>query len=102
MNPKSIVLAIMIGMIGGVNLAPGETRAQSVRLSLPPNRVIAVHFHRTQRCPTCLRVSQTVANFPKKDFAQYRQSGQLRWAEMDFESPRNANSPNRNRLQDCS
>ncbi|MGQ9503650.1 MAG: nitrophenyl compound nitroreductase subunit ArsF family protein [Thermogutta sp.] len=85
-----IVLSIVLGLTASVSLTGGETSAQSVASPLLPNRVIAVYFHRTQRCPTCLRVSQTVAGILQKDFAQYLQTGQLQYAEVDFESPRNA------------
>ena len=89
-SQKFAVLSVMIVLAAAAELALAENVAQSRAQTPPPDRVIAVYFHRTQRCPTCLRVSQTVAKVLKDHFNPSLQSGQLQWVEVDFQAPQNA------------
>lgn len=84
------VLSVMFAFVTTAALVRAENAAQSAVQAPPSSRVIAAYFHRTQRCPTCLRVSQTVAKVLKDHFSPYLQSGQLQWIEVDFQAPQNA------------
>jgi len=88
-SQRFAVLSLMLVLAAAAELALAENPAQPL-MPAPPSRVIAVYFHRTQRCPTCLRVSQTVAKVLKDHFSPYLQSGQLQWVEVDFQAPQNA------------
>jgi len=87
---KAAILIALIIMVGSAGLTFGQNSPQPSAQTPPPNRVIAAYFHRTQRCPTCLRVSQTVAKILKDHFSEQMRSGQLQWVEVDFQAPQNA------------
>lgn len=87
---RLVVLSVMFTFVATAALAQAENAAQSAVQALPSSRVIAAYFHRTQRCPTCLRVSQTVAKVLEDHFSPDLQSGQLQWIEVDFQAPQNA------------
>jgi len=76
--------------LGRAGAALGQTDARRVAATVPPNRVIAAYFHRTQRCPTCLRVSQTVGKILKDHFTEQMNSNQVQFLEIDFQAPQNA------------
>ncbi|ASV73674.1 hypothetical protein THTE_1072 [Thermogutta terrifontis] len=68
--------------------APGAE--PSTQPALQPDRVVAIYFHRTQRCPTCRLVEKTIGEVLQKYFVQELRSGRLQWASIDFQDPRNA------------
>ena len=81
----ALILAVTFSAVS--NAAAGaELSAQS---TLQPDRVVAIYFHRTQRCPTCRLVERTIGEVLKRHFAQEFETGQLQWASIDFQDPRN-------------
>ena len=55
----------------------------------PAHRVVACYFHRTVRCPTCLKVGAAVEAALESGFAAELQDGRLEWVMIDFQGPRN-------------
>jgi len=90
LSSKAAVLVTFAFAASSAWLTLAQNSGQSAGQTPPPNRVIAAYFHRTQRCPTCLRVSQTVAKVLKDHFSEQMRSGQLQWVEVDFQAPQNA------------
>ena len=55
----------------------------------PADRVIAIYFHRTQRCPTCLKMGGYAEEAVKKGFAQQVKTGTVQFRYIDFEAKKN-------------
>jgi len=53
-------------------------------------RVTAIYFHRTHRCPTCLKMGSYSEEAVKTGFAQQLQDGTVGFYYVDFQDPRNA------------
>ncbi|GAB6166624.1 hypothetical protein JCM19992_26240 [Thermostilla marina] len=72
--------------------APPTPEEQAAALQGPPaaDRVVACYFHRTQRCPTCMRVGNSIADVLVKKYGNELKQGVIQWTLMDFQSPKNA------------
>jgi len=64
-------------------------RAQTAR-RLPSHYVLAVYFHRTHRCPTCLKIGSCIEQAIRQGFAEQMQQGTVRLRLIDFQTPQNA------------
>ena len=56
----------------------------------PPDRVVAMYFHRTQRCPTCLKMGGYAEEAVKTRFAKEMQNGTVAFYYVDFQDSKNA------------
>ena len=56
----------------------------------PKDRVIAMYFHRTQRCPTCLKMGSYSEEAVKTAFADEVKKGQVAFYFIDFQDPKNS------------
>ncbi len=93
------IIAIASGTVWMVLLAstvasaaPQTPEQLAAAMQGPPaaDRVVACYFHRTQRCPTCLRVGNSIADVLVKRFGNELKQGTVQWVLMDFQSPKNA------------
>ncbi len=55
----------------------------------PSHQVIACYFHRTVRCPTCLRISAYLEEAVKTHFPAELRDGSLKLVMMDLQDERN-------------
>ena len=55
----------------------------------PAERVVAMYFHRTERCPTCLKMGSYSEEAVKAGFAEQIKSGTVAFHFVDFQDPRN-------------
>jgi hypothetical protein len=55
----------------------------------PAERVVAMYFHRTQRCPTCLRMGGYSEEAVTSGFAQQIAKGTVAFYYIDFQDPKN-------------
>ena len=55
----------------------------------PPNRVVVMYFHRTQRCPTCLKMGSYTEEAIKTGFAEELKSGKVEFHFIDFQDQHN-------------
>ncbi len=55
-----------------------------------PDRVIAMYFHRTERCPTCKMMGSYSEEAVKKGFPQQLQKGSVEFKYIDYEKKENA------------
>ena len=53
-------------------------------------RITAIYFHRTKRCPTCLKMGSYSEEAVKTGFAQQLQDGTVGFYYVDFQDPGNA------------
>ena len=56
----------------------------------PKDRVVAMYFHRTQRCPTCLKMGSYSEEAVKTAFAEEIKKGQVAFYFIDFQDAKNA------------
>lgn len=56
----------------------------------PADRVVAMYFHRTQRCPTCLKMGSYSEEAVKKGFAEQVKKGSVEFHYVDFQDEKNA------------
>lgn len=55
----------------------------------PPHQVVACYFHRTQRCPTCKKISAYIEESVQTGFAKQIKDGSVRMTMVDFQDPKN-------------
>jgi hypothetical protein len=67
-------------------MAAGEVRAADA----PKDRVVAMYFHRTERCPTCEKMGSYSEEAIKAAFADEIKKGQVAFHFIDFEDSKNA------------
>jgi hypothetical protein len=56
----------------------------------PADRVVAMYFHRTKRCPTCLKMGSYSEEAFKKGFAKEIKDGKVEFHYIDFQDKKNA------------
>jgi len=56
----------------------------------PDDRVAAMYFHRTQRCPTCLKMGSYAQEAVKTGFADEVKAGTVAFYMVDFQDEKNA------------
>ena len=56
----------------------------------PADRVVAVYFHRTERCPTCLKMGSYSEEAVKKGFAEEVEKGAVEFHSIDYQDEMNA------------
>ena len=56
----------------------------------PADRVVAMYFHRTQRCPTCLKMGSYTEEAVKKGYPKQVKDGSVEFHYVDFQNKKNA------------
>jgi thiol-disulfide isomerase/thioredoxin len=56
----------------------------------PADRIVVMYFHRTQRCPTCMRMEAYARQALQEAFPEQLQAGQIAFYSIDFQDPQNA------------
>jgi hypothetical protein len=59
-------------------------------LEAPSDRIVAMYFHRTQRCPTCRKMGGYAEEAVKTKYAKGLHEGAIAFYYVDFEKPENA------------
>ncbi len=54
------------------------------------DRVVVMYFHRTQRCPTCMKMGTYTEEAVNNGFADLLKSGKVALHFIDFQDPKNA------------
>lgn len=82
------LVTLLLPLLGVVSGA----RAQSAAPAAPAetaHRVVACYFHRTVRCPTCIKIGSAIDAALRTGLAAELQQGRLEWTMLDFQDPRN-------------
>jgi hypothetical protein len=58
-------------------------------LNPPPDRVVAMYFHRTKRCPTCQKMGSYAEEAVAAGYPQQLKDGRVAFYSVDFQDPRN-------------
>jgi len=89
----AIVAVVAMGAIFAMAL-PHTVWAEDARpqpeAKRPADRVVVMYFHRTQRCPTCLRMGSYSEEAVVKGFAKEIKDGTVEFHYVDFQDPKNA------------
>jgi len=56
----------------------------------PKDRVVVMYFHRTQRCPTCLKMGGYAEEAVTKGFVEEMKAGRVEFHYIDFQDEKNA------------
>lgn len=56
----------------------------------PADRVVAMYFHRTERCPTCQKMGSYAEEAVKQGFEEQVRNGTVEFRDVDFQDERNA------------
>ena len=62
----------------------------SAKVTTPADRVVVMYFHRTQRCPTCLRMGSYSEEAVVSGFAKEIKRGTVEFHYIDFQDENNA------------
>lgn len=81
---RAAVVTLAVAMLGAM-FASTAWAAEK-----PADRVIAMYFHRTQRCPTCLKMGSYSEEAVTKGFAKQVNEGSVEFHYVDFQDKRNA------------
>ena len=81
----------IVAVFTAVSLAAMFAATDTVCSAEPPaDRVVAMYFHRTQRCPTCLKMGSYSEEAVKKGFAKQIKEGSVQFFYIDFQDKENA------------
>ena len=90
----AMLLLALAGMVNGAAAQPAAPAATAK----PAHRVVACYFHRTVRCPTCMKIGASIDAALKTGLAPELQQGRLEWTMLDFQDPRNQADTNAFRI----
>jgi thiol-disulfide isomerase/thioredoxin len=66
-----------------------KTTDKAASKAAPADRVVVMYFHRTQRCPTCLRMGTYSEESVKEKFADAMKEGKVEFHYIDFQDKKN-------------
>jgi thiol-disulfide isomerase/thioredoxin len=84
-------LSIVVLSLGLVALLASIFSEAALAGDAPADRVVVMYFHRTQRCPTCLKMGSYTEEAVKKGFAQEIKAGRVEFHYIDFQDQKNDN-----------
>jgi thiol-disulfide isomerase/thioredoxin len=64
-------------------------QAAATKPAAPADRVVVMYFHRTKRCPTCLRMGTYTEASVKDTFADQLKEGKVEFHYVDFQDKKN-------------
>lgn len=82
------LLPLMLA-ISAVTPAAAETDSAK-RIEAPPRQVVAVYFHRTERCPTCKRIGTLSQEAIAQGFPAETKKRSVELRFVDFQDKKNA------------
>jgi len=85
---KRVVAAVVV--FGVVALLASMLSQAVLAAEASTDRVVAMYFHRTQRCPTCLKMGSYSEEAVKSGFAQQVKDGKVEFRYIDFQDGKNA------------
>jgi len=97
---RRVVIASAFGVvfctlaISQMTLAADDPVKADKPAAAPPDRVVVMYFHRTQRCPTCLRMGSYSEEAVVKGFAKQIKAGTVEFHYVDFQDAKNAGLTN--------
>ena len=84
---RQFKLSLLAATVAFTALATANTSSAA---DAPKDRVIAMYFHRTERCPTCIKMGAYSEEAVKAAFAEQLKDGTVEFRNIDFQDPKNA------------
>ena len=84
----SVILAAVLAVSGVVTT--GTSAVEREQLKTLEHQVVAIYFHRTQRCPTCKRIGAMAEEAVTKGFEKEAKTRTVEFHFVDFQDKRNA------------
>jgi thiol-disulfide isomerase/thioredoxin len=85
---KRIAASLLLTLTAVVFATNAGSLAQAA--DAPKDRVVAMYFHRTERCPTCRKMGSYSEEAVKTAFAEEIKKGQVAFYFIDYEDAKNA------------
>jgi hypothetical protein len=82
-------VASVVLVLAAVVVGPLVSQSASAA-DIPADRVVAMYFHRTIRCPTCLKMGSYSEEAVTKGFAQQVKKRKVEFHYVDFQNAQNA------------
>jgi len=79
----------LTGMVTMASLATQTLGEEKKPATKPSHRVVAMYFHRTNRCATCRKISEYIEESLQSGFSQQLKDGQVSLSMIDFQDPKN-------------
>ncbi len=80
----------VVGTTAAGSAGPGPSPTAATVTTLPAESVVAVYyFHRTMRCPTCLRIEELARDAVQHGFEEERAAGRVTWQVFNLDQPEN-------------
>lgn len=80
-----LAVAMCVAAVGSFLLARSMPKPAQPRTS-SREHIVAYYFHRTTRCPTCVRIESSVREAIEAAFAPQLKIGRLEWQAVDYEA----------------
>jgi hypothetical protein len=89
---KRLTMSLLITAAFAVAFSPLSefTTAAEAAKEPPKDRVVVMYFHRTQRCPTCLKMGSYSEQAVATGFADQIKKGTVEFHYIDFQIKQNA------------
>ncbi|TWT74587.1 hypothetical protein Pla123a_34110 [Posidoniimonas polymericola] len=84
----STILAAVLAVGGAV--VTGSPGAEKQPVETPEHQVVAIYFHRTQRCPTCKRIGAMAEQAVTQGFEKEANAPIVAFRFVDFQDGKNA------------
>jgi hypothetical protein len=91
----ALCLAVFTQMVSAADAAADADAKKDASVtaaapaSTPADRIVVMYFHRTQRCPTCLKMGGYSEEAVKTGFAQEIKAGKVEFHYIDFQDKKN-------------
>jgi thiol-disulfide isomerase/thioredoxin len=82
------VIAVIVATMQSAYLV-GPIRADDSAEAAPAHQVVACYFHRTNRCPTCKKISSYIEEAVDAGFADEIKAGTVKVKMVDFQDAKN-------------
>ncbi len=86
MKRVAIIVFAVVAVACLAAILPGPAPAAEA----PADRIAVMYFHRTKRCPTCLKMGSYSEEAVKVGFAQQLKDGTVEFYYIDFQNKKNA------------
>ena len=84
-----LALGIVAAAASQAKAAEPATATKQTAAAAAPHRVIACYFHRTERCPTCRKISAYIEESLNSAYAKEIKAGSVAVQMIDFQDPKN-------------
>ena len=83
-------IAAIVLPVTAVALLAAMLPSVAAAADAPADRVVAMYFHRTERCPTCQKMGSYSEEAVKTGFAEKVKDGSVAFYYIDFQNKKNA------------